>query len=169
MSRQPSVEGHQLSIGQMIKSRLSNFKIAFSFNNARTWLLLILSIALVGSIYLGQGSQAAVIGQRVHDKQDRLEWTLRENDQLRTEITVLSAPDRIEARAKQLGFHPVASAQVNYAPVKDYPAQPTPATSLQVGRPPLPATDRGFDFSASWDGLLSRFGLTGSRAEATSQ
>jgi cell division protein FtsL len=168
MSRRSSVETLHLSNGQMTKSRLANVKIAFSFSNARTWLLLIVSIALVGSIYLGQGSQAAVIGQRVHDKQDRLEWTLRENDQLRTEITALSAPDRVEARAKQLGFHPVSFAQVNYAPVKDYATQPTPAT-FGVGRPPLPSTDRGFDVSASLNELLSRFGLTGSRAEATSQ
>lgn len=154
----------------MITSRISNLKISFSFSNARTWLLLIAFIALVGSIYLGQGSQAAVIGQRVHDKQDRLEWTLRENDQLRTEITVLSAPDRIEARAKQLGFHAATSAQVNYAPLKDYPADPTPATSIAAGRPVLSSSDHGFDLSASWNRLLSRFGLTGSRAaEATSQ
>lgn len=153
----------------MITSRISNLKISFSFDNARTWLLLIAFVALVGSIYLGQGSQAAVIGQRVHDKQDRLEWTLRENDQLRTEITVLSAPDRTEARAKQLGFHPATSAQVSFAPVKDYPSQPTPPVSLAVGRPALTSTDRGFDFSAAWNDLVSRFGLTSSRAEATSQ
>jgi hypothetical protein len=153
----------------MITSHLSSLKISFSFDNARTWLLSITFIALVGSIYLGQGSQAAVIGQRVHDKQDRLEWTLRENDQLRTEITALGAPDRIEARAKQLGFHPATSAQVKYAPVKDYPAQPMSLTSIAAGRPALTSTDRGFDFSALWNDLLSRFGLTGSRAEATTQ
>ncbi len=153
----------------MITSRIPNLKSSFSYNNARAWLLLIAFIALVGSVYLGQGSQAAVIGQRVHDKQDRLEWTLRENDQLRTEITVLSAPDRIEARAKQLGLRPVTSAQVNYAPLRDYPAQPTTPTSIASGRPSRAATDSGLDFSALWNGLLSRFGLTDSRAEATSQ
>ncbi len=154
----------------MLTSRISNLRIAFSFDNARTWLLLIAFIALVGSVYLGQGSQAAVTGQRVHDKQERLEWTMRENDQLRTEITMLSAPDRIEARARQLGFHPVAAAQVNFAPVRDYPAAPTPAASMAAARPLIPSADRAFDFSLWWNGLLSRFGLTGSHAaEATSQ
>lgn len=153
----------------MIASRLPNFKMSFAFGNARTWLLMIAFIALVGSIYLGQGSQAAVIGQRVHDKQDRLEWTLRENDQLRTEITALSAPDRIEARAKQLGFHPAASNQVNFAPVKDYPVQPAPSALTAGGRPALTSGTGALDFGALLNGLLSRFGLTNSRAEATSQ
>ncbi len=153
----------------MLSSRLSNLKFAFSFENARTWLLLIAFIALVGSIYLGQGSHAAVTGQRVHDKQRRLEWTLRENDQLRSEITLLSAPDRVEARARQLGFHPIEAAQINFAPVKDYAAAPTPVAPMVATRPLL-ASDNGFDFSGWWGRLLSRFGLTGSHAaEATSQ
>ncbi len=154
----------------MPTSRLSNLKIALSFDNARTWALLIAFIALVGSVYLGQGSQAAVIGQRVHDKQQRLEWVQRENDQLRTEITVLSAPDRIEARAKQLGFHPVDSAKVNFAPVRDYPVASTGGTAMSAVRTMIASADGGFDFSTWWNGLLSRFGLTGSHAaEATSQ
>ncbi len=153
----------------MLSSRFSNLKITLSFDSARTWLLLIAFIALVGGIYLGQGSHAAVTGQRVHDKQQRLEWTLRENDQLRAEITLMSAPDRVEARARQLGFHPVASAQINYAPVKDYAAAPTSVVPMVATRPLL-ASDSGFDLSKWWSGLVSRLGLTGSHAaEATSQ
>ncbi len=127
-------------------------------------------ITLVGSVYLGQGSQAAVTGQRVHDKQERLEWTLRENDQLRLEITVLTAPDRVEARARQLGFHPASTAQVKFAPIKDYARDPLPAAPVGAIRPALTAADETFNFPIWWNGLLARFGLTGAQAaEATSQ
>ncbi len=114
----------------MADIKVPNRRFALSFDNVRFWLLLNGFILLVGVIYLGQGSQAAITGQRVHDKQEKLAWLIWETQQLDAEITAASAPDRIEARAAKLGFHPATQSQVKYVTVKDYlvePAQPPPA------------------------------------------
>lgn len=147
-------------------SRIPNIRTSFSFDSARSWLLLIAFIALVGSVYLGQGSQAAIIGQRVQDKQDQLRWTIQEIDQMRSEIASLSDPKRVDSRAKQLGFHQATPAQVKYVALMEYVVEPTPAAAVTVGRTTAASSpsSNGLDFPSMWDALLARLGFAGSRA-----
>jgi cell division protein FtsB len=89
------------------------------------WLLMAATFGLVAAIYMGQVSQAALIGARVNEKQDRLTRLERENVQLEADIAFLLAPDKIEARAKALGLHFARPEQIKYLVIKDYPVQPT--------------------------------------------
>lgn len=141
----------------MTQSRFSSL-VSISLDNVRTWLLLIAILLLVGVIYLGQASQAAITGRRIQDKQEKLDRVNREIVQLRTEIATWSAPERIEARARALGLHPPRPDQIKYLVVTDYPVEPP----VLATAPPVPRT-------LNWlDTLLSRLGLTSaSSAEAT--
>ena len=137
--------------------RIDNLRRSFSFDNARTWLLFIAVIVLLGVIYMGQASQAALTGQRVNDKQEKLARIHQENAQLQAEIAVLLAPDRMEKRAKALGFHLASADQIKYLAVKDYPLQPT-KPALQSAPPAASASV--FDIVAWWNSLLARLGLS---------
>ena len=139
--------------------RIDNLRRSFSFDNARTWLLFIAVIVLLGVIYMGQASQAALTGQRVNDKQEKLARIQQENAQLQAEIAVLLAPDRMEKRAKSLGFHLASADQIKYLAVKDYPLQPT-QSALTQSAPPASASASAFDIVAWWNSLLARLGLS---------
>ncbi len=144
----------------MTLSRLSHPN-SISFGSLRLWLLIIAVLLLVGVIYLGQSSQAALTGRRIQDKQEKLDRINREILRLRTEIATLSAPDRIDARGRALGFHPARPDQITYLVVTGYPTGP----AVLATAPAIPSTP-----DENWlDALLSRLGLNaGSRsAEAT--
>ncbi len=148
---------------------LHKLPLAVSFNNVRTWLLIIASIVLLGVVYMGQASQAAMTGRRVHDKQDKLARIMQENVQLQADIAALLAPDRIEKRARALGLRLATPDQVKYMVVKDYPVEPSrPELSASAGPESVAAGQP--DASAWWSDLLKRVGLyVGPRsAEATS-
>ncbi len=136
------------------------------FDNVRSWLLVITTVILVGAVYMGQTRQAAITGQRVHDKQDRLERLMQENAQLEADIAALMAPSRIEARAKALGLHLAGPDQIKYVTIKNYPVEPARPVASQ---PPVVAAEPSIDFFSWWNNLLDRVGLsTPHSAEATS-
>lgn len=139
------------------------------FDNVRTWLLVILTVVLVGAVYMGQTRQAAITGQRVHDKQDQLERIMQENAQLEADIAVLMAPSRIEARARAMGLHLAGPDQIKYLTIKNYPAEPA-KPGLAIRTSPAPATTVSFSDRVSWwNDLLARVGLQNPHtAEATS-
>ncbi len=144
----------------MTLSRVSN-RVTISFGNMRTWLLLVAVLLLVGVVYLGQASQAALTGRRIQDKQAQLDRVNREIVQLRTDIAALSAPDRIEARARALGLHPPRPDQIKYLVVTNYPVEPPVLATA-------PSLTSNPSANSWWDELLNRLGLTGTRsAEAT--
>jgi cell division protein FtsB len=137
------------------------------FDNVRTWLLVILTVILVGAVYMGQTRQAAITGQRVHDKQDQLERVMQENAQLEADIAVLMAPSRIEARARAMGLHLASPDQIKYLTIKNYPSEPSkPGLATRTS----PATTASLsDLVSWWNDLLARVGLQNPHtAEATS-
>ena len=100
-----------------------NLRNSFSLDSARTWLLLVATITLVGITYLGQATEATVTGQRVHDLQDRLDRIERQNAQLEFEVASLLAPDKLETRAKALGLRPVVNSQLRFESARDYASE----------------------------------------------
>lgn len=150
-------------------TRLETLRRSFTFDNARTWTLLIASVVLLGVVYMGQASQAAMTGQRIQDKQEKLDRILRENAQLEADIATAMAPSRIEARARALGLHPPTSDQTKYLSIKDYPTD-TPSLARAARTEPLASPSSGaLGFTIWWTDVLARVGLSsGSRAaEAT--
>ncbi len=137
---------------------------SFSLESARTWLLLVATITLVGIAYLGQATEATVTGQRVHDLQDRLDRIERQNAQLEYQIAALISPDKIEARAKALGLRPVMSNQVQFVNEKDYAVAASHSASAQSpGETASSASSGGW-----WDTLAAQLrALFNSPAEAT--
>jgi cell division protein FtsL len=148
--------------------QLQRLRRSLSFTSVRTWLLLVATLVLLGSVYMGQASQAAMTGHRVLDKQDKLTRLTQENIQLQADIAALLAPDRIEKRAQALGFHLASPDQIKYVVVKDYPVQ-TANADLPASRPTASTATGRLDLSAWWNDLLVRTGLnTGPHAaEAT--
>lgn len=151
------------------KARVPSFRNLLSLEYARTWLLLIASIALLGVIYLGQASQAALTGQRVHDLQEELDRARRENAQLGSEIAALTTPGKIDARARSLGLRPATITQTRFLIIKNYPSEPTKLAPAAKEQHWDPTAARSFDFAAEWSELLARVGWTASprAAEAT--
>ncbi len=112
----------------------------FPFGNLRLWLAVFAAMALVLIANLGQASEATLTGQRLHDLQDRVDRTERENAQIEFEIATLMAPDKMETRARALGLRPATSAQVRFMTVKDYPNPENVTASPMTTAGPNPAS-----------------------------
>jgi cell division protein FtsL len=137
--------------------RVSQINSSFSFSLARALLLLVGLIALLGMIYLTQSSQATMTGTHAIELQDKLERLRRENSQLKYEIAVLTAPEKIAEHARRLGLRPATITQTTYIVVKNYPVLP-PKPATRNGEPANTATASN-SFELLWNELLSRLGL----------
>lgn len=81
----------------------------------------ILVIGLVGWMYLSQASEVAGTERRIGELRQQKEGLQRQNDQLTYEIGRLASVDRLEKRARELGYVPVS--QARFLVVGNYPAQ----------------------------------------------
>jgi cell division protein FtsL len=148
--------------------RLEIIRQALSFSSARTWSLLVATIVLFGAVYMGQSSQAAMTGQRVLEKQDKLTRLEQENVQMQADIAVMLSPDRIEKRARAIGLHLANPDQIKYIGIRDFPVDSKPALATTA---PAPTPASGLDVTAWWSDLQARLGVgPGPRAvEATTR
>jgi len=85
------------------------------FKRARQVLSIVAIVGLVSLLYLTQTSQIATTGYHIRELERQKEKLLRENQELRYRIGKLDSLKRIEERAVQLGFKPVAKG--DYLPV----------------------------------------------------
>jgi cell division protein FtsL len=136
--------------------RLPELNKGASFSVVRTLLLLVFLIALLGLLYLTQSSQATMTGTHALDLQDRYERLRRENAQLQYEVAVLTAPEKIAARATKIGLRPAVITQTNYIAVKN--------SSVSLSQPPPKRNETSQPTSSNgleeiWLELLSRLGL----------
>lgn len=124
-------------------------------SRARVGIIIIAAIALMGVLYMAQATETVIIGERVHDKQERLSRLTQLNAQLEADLAVLSAPDRLDARAKSLSLHIARPDQVKFLPV-EIPVMPTPSARSDKER----GSDGGgaFNPGAWWNDLAARFG-----------
>jgi hypothetical protein len=107
-------------------------------------------LSLIGWLYLTEASYVAATGyhlEALRAERDRLRW---QNAQLAYELALLSTQDRVEERARQLGFAPVS--EVHYLAVADYPAaEPKIARNITASSAQL-AEEEGW-----WSSLVARF------------
>ncbi len=101
------------------------------------WVLAVAVLALIGTVYLAQASQAAEEGARLESLQAQLSELQRSSAQLEADIAEAQRPERLAKRAAELGYRPATIDEIEFVPVQDYP---TPAATK--GAPGVPAPVR---------------------------
>jgi hypothetical protein len=86
-------------------------------------LLILITVSLIGWLYLTQASSLATISFQIEQHRAELSKLDQQNAQLELEIAGWEALPRIEQRARELGFGP--RSQVLYLSVPNYPNQQT--------------------------------------------
>lgn len=93
-------------------------------------------LGLVGWMYLSQASEAAELDHRIQELSRQKEELQRQNDQLAYEIARRASVDRLEKRARALGYAAVWQARFVYVA-----AYPSPDKSAPGERPALAQRD----------------------------
>lgn len=84
-------------------------------------LLILITLSLIGWLYLTQASSLTTISFQIEQHRAELSILNQQNAQLELEIAGWEALPRIEQRARELGFEP--HSQVLYLSVPNYPNQ----------------------------------------------
>jgi hypothetical protein len=84
-------------------------------------LLILITVSLIGWLYLTQASSIAATNFQIERLRAELTWSSQQNAELELQIAQWEALPRIEQRARELGFGPAQRAI--YLPVADYPAE----------------------------------------------
>ncbi len=90
------------------------------------FLLVILGLALVASLYLDITSQAGIVGRNIQDMTAQLTLIQHTNADLQNKLAETTATYTMEQRALALGYQPVDPSQMQYIIVAGYTA-PEPA------------------------------------------
>ncbi|MCB9078978.1 MAG: cell division protein FtsL [Anaerolineaceae bacterium] len=91
------------------------------------FILIIAIFSLVGWLYLTNASTVTATSYRIDELRFELDQLRNQNAALILEIAKLEALDRVEARATELGYRPIADVQ--YISVDNYPASSEPVES----------------------------------------
>ena len=101
-----------------ILSRSNRFG-SMGLRGALGLLVVIVIVGLVGWVYLSQASEVAETERRIRELGRRKEELLRQNDQLAYEVAQLGSVQRLEKRARGLGY--TAVWQAHFLAVVGYP------------------------------------------------
>lgn len=101
-------------------------------------LLLIVTLFGIGAMYLAVSAKAAGAGREVLTLEDRRQDLLQINAELTSRLALMTTPERMLARASELGFRPAQPGDVEYVTVEGYQVEspfqaPQPAASDQIG------------------------------------
>lgn len=106
------------------------------------FLLIVLTFAMIATLYLMVTSQAAIVGREIQDLRLAIVQTEHTNADLQTELARLTSSNEMESRARTLGFRPVKPEEVEYLYVPGYVAPEAvvlaAAPELQPGLPGTP-------------------------------
>jgi cell division protein FtsB len=94
------------------------------------WGIILVLVAVLGTIYLSQASQIAVTGRRVQIRQNELDTLKRENAAMEKDIAEAQALDRLRSRAQAMGFVSAQPGDIEYLLVPDYPRETAVPPSL---------------------------------------
>jgi hypothetical protein len=122
------------------------------------FLLLLATFSLVGWLYLTQASAVTTTSYRMDQLRLELDQIKNQNAALTLEIAQLEALERIETRARELGFAPTTN--VRYLPVANYPMPLEPEKPVMGGGPlrsDLAGGQVDFDPVAWWLNTLDNF------------
>ncbi|GAB4530703.1 MAG: hypothetical protein Fur0018_18130 [Anaerolineales bacterium] len=103
------------------------------------FLLALVALALVASLYLSVSSRAATLGRETMNMQAEIERLRRANADLTVQLAQLTAADAMQARAAALGLQPASPEQIQYVVVPGYRGRQTarlaPQATFQVAAP----------------------------------
>ncbi len=109
---------------------------------AAGWGVIVVLGALLGAIYLNQASKIATIGRRVQIEQNELDEVKRANAELEQQIAAAQSLERLDTKARQLGFVPSTPADIDYIVVPQYPTESIGPSAVAeddtVAEPPAP-------------------------------
>ncbi len=104
------------------------------------FLLAVLGIAMVASLYLDVTAQAAIAGREIQNLSGDIITIQQNNADVQSKLAELNATDIMQERAKRLGYQPVDPTQVQYVVVPGYVApQPDILASAPALRPSAPS------------------------------
>lgn len=130
---------------------------AMNQRGALALLAIVVLLGLVGWMYLSQASEAAELRHHIQDLRQRKEELQRQNDQLTYEIARLASVDRLDKRARDLGY--VAVWQARFVAVAGYStadeATPGVSTTLAPREPVENATPSAV--AGWWQAVTDQF------------
>ncbi|MBE0683554.1 MAG: hypothetical protein IH589_16725 [Anaerolineales bacterium] len=88
-------------------------------------LLVVVTLAMVATLYLIVTSQAAIAGREIQDLTYSINLSQQVSSNLQTRLASLTSASAMERRALELGFRPMESDEVEYLVVPGY-AKPDP-------------------------------------------
>lgn len=110
--------------GRSISNNIPNQPRRLGLMNLRgtpALLAVIVVMGLVGWLYLSQASEVTETTRRIRELRQQKEELQRRNDQLAYDVARLASVDRLEERARELGY--VAVWEARFLAVNDYPVQ----------------------------------------------
>jgi hypothetical protein len=87
------------------------------------WGIILVLIAILGTVYLSQASKTAVAGRRVQIRQNDLDDLKRENASLEKSIAEAQSLDDLRTQAQAMGFIQAQPENIEYLVIPDYPAE----------------------------------------------
>lgn len=85
------------------------------------WGIILILVALLGAIYLGQASRIASVGRRVQFLQEELDTLRRDNAAVERQIAESQSLEYLQQEATRLGFQQADPDSIEYVIVLDYP------------------------------------------------
>ena len=101
------------------------------------WGIILIMLALIGAIYLGQTSKIAASGRKVQDMQVELNALREENAVLERDIAQVQTLEYLRQESERLGFVSAQPYDVEYLVIPEYPPA-TAVTAPTALQEPLP-------------------------------
>ncbi len=111
----------------------------FEAQSALGWGVVVTVLALLGVIYLTQGSQAIVSSYHIQVRTWDLRILQQENAKLDAQIATAQSVGTLRNRAIELGLLPAGPDDIEYLTVNNYPPVPGQVMIAQPATPPQPA------------------------------
>ena len=86
-------------------------------------LLMVVVFAMVAALYLNVTSRTAIAGRDIQDLMISIAASQQVSSDLQTQLALLTSSSAFEQRAREMGFRPMASDEVEYLIVPGYAAQ----------------------------------------------
>ena len=83
-------------------------------------LLVVTGLGMTAALYLDVTSQAAITGRRIQSLRTQIVESQLVNADLQSSLAELTSTESMEQRAIQLGYEPVAQADLQYVPVPGF-------------------------------------------------